>query len=57
MRKCKSCGRELQGSEVKYCPSCTSKSSHKIKKIVEVAAPLLIAVGGVAVKVLKKSKQ
>lgn len=50
MSKCKNCERELQKGEVEYCPACTSSKSHKIKKIIEVVAPLLTAVGAWVIK-------
>jgi hypothetical protein len=50
MSKCKNCERELQKGEVEYCPACTSSKSHKIKKIFEVVAPLLTAVGVLVIK-------
>lgn len=54
MRKCKSCERELHKDEIDFCPSCASGKSRKIKKIIEVAAPIVIAIGGIAFKLLKK---
>lgn len=54
MQKCKSCERELQKDEIDFCPSCTSSKSHKIKKVIEVATPIVIAIGGIAFKLLKK---
>ena len=54
MQKCKSCERELQKDEIDYCPACASSKSHKIKKIIEVATPIVIALGGIAIKVLRK---
>jgi hypothetical protein len=54
MQKCRNCERELQKGEVEYCPACASSKSHKIKKIIEVATPIVIAVGGLAFKLLRK---
>lgn len=54
MQKCKNCERELQKGEVEYCPACTSSKSHKIKKIIEVVTPIVIAVGGLAFKFFRK---
>lgn len=54
MQKCKSCERELQKDEVEFCPACTSRKSHKIKKFIEVATPIVIAGVGIAFKLLRK---
>ena len=54
MQKCKGCERELQKDEVEFCPSCASSKSHKIKKIIEVVTPIVIAVGGIVFKLLRK---
>jgi hypothetical protein len=56
MPKCKCCGRELQKNENEYCPSCASTKSHKIKKIIEIATPVVIAIAGYTYKFLKKNK-
>jgi len=53
MQKCKSCERELQKDEVEFCPACASSKSHKIKKIIEIATPIVIAIGGIALKLLR----
>ena len=54
MQKCKSCERELQAGEVEYCPACASSKSHEIKKIIEVAVPIVAAVGALLFKLLRK---
>jgi uncharacterized paraquat-inducible protein A len=54
MQKCKGCERELQKGESEYCPACSSSKSHKYKKVIEVAAPILIAGAGIAFKLLRK---
>lgn len=54
MKKCKGCKRELQKDEVEFCPACASSNSHKIKKIIEVVTPIVIAIGGIAFKLLRK---
>lgn len=54
MQKCKYCERELQKGEIDLCPSCSSSKSHRIKKFIEVATPILITIGGIAFKLLKK---
>jgi len=52
--KCKNCERELQRGEDEVCPACDSTESHRIKKIIEVATPIVIAVGSIAFKILGK---
>lgn len=54
MQKCKSCERELRKDEIEFCPACASSKSHRIKKIIEVATPIVIAIGGLAFKLLRK---
>lgn len=54
MKKCKNCERVLQKGEDEFCPACASSKSHRIKKIIEVATPIVIAVGGFAFKLLRK---
>jgi reverse gyrase len=54
MQKCKSCERKLQGDEEEFCPACASSKSHKIKKIIEIAVPIAIAIGGIAFKLLRR---
>ena len=54
MSKCKNCQRELIEGEVDYCPACSSDYSHRVKQIVEVVTPLLIAAGAAAYKIWKK---
>lgn len=54
MNKCKTCERDLQKDEIDFCPACASSKSHKIKKIIEIATPIVIAIGGIALKLLKK---
>lgn len=54
MQKCKNCERELQKNEVELCLACASSKSHKIKKIIEIASPIILMVGGVALKFLRK---
>jgi Zn finger protein HypA/HybF involved in hydrogenase expression len=54
MQKCKSCERELQKDEIELCPACDSGKSHKIKNFIEVAIPIVLAIGGLAFKLLRK---
>lgn len=54
MQRCKSCERELRKDEVDLCPACASSNSYKIKKIIEVVTPIVIAIGGIAFKFLRK---
>lgn len=54
MQKCKGCERELQQDEVEFCPACASSKSYKIKRIIEVATTIVLAIGGIAFKLLKK---
>ncbi len=54
MQKCKGCERELQKDEIEFCPACASKNSHKIKKVIEIATPIVMAGVGIAFKLLRK---
>lgn len=54
MKNCKNCGRTLDENEKNHCPACASSKSHKIKKIIEIATPIVIAIGGFALKLLRK---
>ena len=50
MSKCK-CGRKLRPSEER-CPACSSKKSHRWKKVVEVAVGAVALVGGIVIYIL-----
>lgn len=54
MLKCKNCERELQKDEKEYCPACASNKSYKIKRIVEAVGPMVITIGFIAFKLLRK---
>lgn len=54
MSQCKKCERTLLESEADYCPACASNKSHKIKKIIKIAVPIVLTAGRVAFKLLKK---
>ena len=54
MSQCKKCERTLLEGETDYCPACASNKSHKIKKIIEIAMPMVLTAGGIAFKLLKK---
>lgn len=54
MRKCNKCERPLRETEIDVCPACTSTKSYKWKRVVEVATPIVAAVGVGVFKYMKK---
>lgn len=56
MRACKKCERELQEHEADFCPACRSDKSHKWKRFVEAAVPIVAAVGIGVFKYMARKK-
>jgi hypothetical protein len=54
MNKCK-CGRELRFGETD-CPACTSKKSHRWKKVAEGVGSIALVVGGIILYALTGRK-